>query len=330
MTRRTMRAVVVGRAGGPDVLELRDDWPRPPAEEGRVLIRVMAFGLNRGELFTRLGHSPTVRFPRVLGIECAGVVEAAPGTAFAPGQKVVATTGGMGRRRDGSYAEFVSAPAASVHAVETGLDWPSLAAVPEAFHTAWGALEPALGISAGETLLIRGGTSAVGLVAADWARVRGLEVLATSRGVAKQARMRAFGVRHAVVDGGRVAPAVREIAADGVDRMLDLVGTAALADSLACVRTGGTLCMAGILGGEWTLREFSPGEEIPSTTKFTWFSSEATPMDAGALRSYLEGLENGVYRNPLDKIFRLEDVREAHAWMEASRACGKIVISVDG
>ncbi|NBP72440.1 MAG: NADPH:quinone reductase, partial [Alphaproteobacteria bacterium] len=117
-----MRAVVIKRPGNPEVLEVRDDWPRPEPEEGSVLIRVMAFGLNRGEMYTRLGHSPSVTFPRVLGIECAGIVEAAPGTEFESGQTVVATTGGMGRAYDGSYAEFVSVPAKHVHAVETTLD----------------------------------------------------------------------------------------------------------------------------------------------------------------------------------------------------------------
>lgn len=329
MTRDRMRAIVVERAGGPDVLELRDDWPRPPAREGRVLIRVKAFGLNRGELYTRLGHSPTVSFPRVLGIECAGEVEAAPGTPFAPGQAVVATTGGMGREYDGSYAEFVSVPAASVHAVETSLDWPALAAVPEIFHTAWGALEPGLDVASGEVLLIRGGTSAVGLMAADYASVRGVTVLSTSRRPAAAERLRAFGADHVVIDDGTIAPAVREIVADGVDKMFDLVGTAVLADSFACMRTGGTLCMAGILGGEWTLREFSPGAEIPSTTRFTHFSSSQTPMDTASLQSFLEGLERGTYRSPLQRVFRFEEIREAHALMESGAALGKIVVAVD-
>ena len=78
----TMRAIVIEQPGGPETLEIYDDWPRPVPEEGRVLIRVMAFGLNRGEIYTRLGHSPSVCFPRVLGIECVGIVEAAPGTEF--------------------------------------------------------------------------------------------------------------------------------------------------------------------------------------------------------------------------------------------------------
>lgn len=324
----SMRAIVIEEPGGPEVLETRDDWPRPAPVPGRVLIRVMAFGLNRGELYTRLGHSPSVTFPRVLGIECAGIVEAAPDTPFEPGQTVVATTGGMGRAYDGGYAEFTSVPADHVHAVETTLDWTQLAAAPEIFHTAWGALEPALGIDAGQTLLIRGGSSAVGLVAADYARTKGLTVLSTTRDSAKADRLREFGADHVVIDDGNIAPAVAEIVPGGVDAMFDLVGTKVIEDSFACVRRGGTLCMAGLLGGEWTIADFAPGAVIPSTTKFTYFSSSTTPMPTAALQGYLDGLADGRYRMPLDRVFRFDDIAEAHARMEANRAAGKIVVSV--
>ena len=94
------------------------------------------------------------------------------------------------------------------------------------------------------------------------------------------------------------------------------------------VDIGGTLCMAGILGGEWTLKEFLPGAAIPSTTKFTYFSSSSTPMTTGAFAEYLTGIEEGRYRDPLDRVFRFDDIREARAYMESNRACGKIVISV--
>ena len=324
----TMRAIVIEEAGGPEVLEIRDDWPRPEPVPGRVLIRVMAFGLNRGELYTRLGHSPSVEFPRVLGIECAGIVEAAPDTAFEPGQTVIATTGGMGRAYDGGYAEFTSVPAAHVHGVETTLDWTQLAAAPEVFHTAWGALELSLGIVAGQTLLIRGGSSAVGLVAADYARAKGLTVLSTTRDPAKADRLREFGVDHVVIDDGNIAPAVRDIVPDGVDAMFDLVGTKVIADSFACMRIGGTLCMAGLLGGEWTIADFAPGAVIPSTTRFTYFSSSSTPMPTAALQGYLDGLADGRYRLPLDRVFGFDDIQAAHACMESNQAIGKIVVSV--
>ena len=323
-----MRAIVIEQAGGPEALELWEDWPRPEPEAGRVLIRIMAFGLNRGEMYTRLGHSPSVQFPRVLGIECAGIVEAAPDTEFERGQSVIATTGGMGRAYDGSYAEFVSVPAAHVHAVETTLDWVQLAAVPEVLHTAWGALEPALGIEPGQFLLIRGGSSSVGLVAANLAKQMGLTVLSTTRDPVKADLLRSFGVDHVVMETGQIAAGVKEIAPDGVDAMFDLVGTKVLDDSFACVRRGGTLCMAGLLGGEWEVENFAPGATIPSTTKFTYFSSSATPLSTSALQRYLTGLEDGSYRMPLDRVFAFDDIQEAHAYMESNAAAGKIVVTL--
>lgn len=321
-----MRAVVVARAGGPEVLEIRNDWPKPDAQDGRVLIRVMAFGLNRGEVYTRQGHSPSVVFPRVLGIECAGIVEAAPGTPFVAGQTVIATTGGMGRAYDGSYAEFVSVPAGSAHAVESNLDWPQLAALPEAFHTAWGALEPALGIIGGQTLLVRGGSSAIGLVATNYAAAKDITVLSTTRDPAKAEKMMAYGARHVVIGGDGIASAVREIVPDGVDAMFDLVGTKVIADSFACIRTGGTLCMAGLLGGEWVIDAFAPGATIPSTTKFTYFSSSSTSMPTAALQAYIGGIESGRYRQPLERVFSFDDIRAAHVLMESDSAAGKIVV----
>ena len=323
-----MRAIVIEQAGGPEALELWEDWPRPEPEAGRVLIRIMAFGLNRGEMYTRLGHSPSVQFPRVLGIECAGIVEVAPDTEFERGQSVIATTGGMGRAYDGSYAEFVSVPAAQVNALATTLDWVQLAAVPEVFHTAWGALELALRIERGQSLLIRGGSSSVGLVAANLAKQTGLTVLSTTRDPAKADLLRSFGVDHVVMETGQIAAGVKEIASDGVDAMLDLVGTKVLDDSFACVRRGGTLCMAGLLGGEWEVENFAPGAAIPSTTKFTYFSSSATPLSTLALQRYLTGLEDGSYRMPLDRVFAFDDIQEAHTYMESNAAAGKIVVTL--
>ena len=105
-------------------------------------------------------------FPRVLGIEAAGVIEAAPGTDFDIGSKAVAMMGGMGRSFDGGYAEYTLVPAACVTPVKTDLDWARLGALPEVLQTAWGSLHVGVGLQAGDSLLVRGGTSSVGLMAA--------------------------------------------------------------------------------------------------------------------------------------------------------------------
>src|SRR6516225_18876 len=125
-----MKAAVMYEPGGPEVLQI-ERWPIPTPGEGQVLIRVMAFGLNRSEMFTRQGHSPGVRFPRILGIEAVGVVEEAPGAGFSKGDVVATVMGGMGRVFDGSYAEYTCVPASQVQAIKTRLPWEKLGAIPE-------------------------------------------------------------------------------------------------------------------------------------------------------------------------------------------------------
>ena len=172
-----------------------------------MLIRVKAFGLNRSELHTRLGLAEGVTFPRVPGIEATGVVEAAPGGEFEPGRQVVAMMGGMGRTFDGGYAEYTCVPAANVIAFTSELDWATLGAVPEMLQTAYGSLTVGLDFQPGQTLLIRGGTSSVGMAAAVLAKHRGLTVLSTTRRADRFDALRAIGVDHPLLDDGDVADA---------------------------------------------------------------------------------------------------------------------------
>jgi NADPH:quinone reductase-like Zn-dependent oxidoreductase len=134
-----MKAAVIYAAGGPEVLKV-ESRPVPAPRAGEVLIRVKAFGLNRSELFTRQGHSPGVKFPRILGIEAVGLVEEAPGGEFRPGDVVATAMGGMGRQFDGGYAEYTCVPATQVQAIKTELPWETLGAIPEMLQTSWGSL----------------------------------------------------------------------------------------------------------------------------------------------------------------------------------------------
>src|SRR6266576_2523600 len=165
----TMRAIVLDAPGPPDALTIRE-LPVPTPAAGWVLIEVKAFGLNRSELHTRQGLASGVTFPRVLGIEAAGVVAQCPGGEFSVGQQVATMMGGMGRTFDGGYAEYTCVPASQVIPFQSGLDWATLGAIPEMLQTSYGSLTVGLNAQRGQTLLIRGGTSSVGMASAVLAK----------------------------------------------------------------------------------------------------------------------------------------------------------------
>jgi NADPH:quinone reductase-like Zn-dependent oxidoreductase len=320
-----MQAVVVREPGGPEVLRL-EELAVPEARPGWVLVRVRAFGLNRSELVTRRGGSgDAVRFPRVLGIECVGEVVEAPGADLRRGQRVVAAMGGMGRDYDGGYAQYALLPVAQVIPVETTLDWPRLGAIPESFGTAWGSLDQ-LALKAGGSLLVRGGTSSVGMAAITISKDHGLTVFATTRQDGKRAALEAAGVDHVVIDDGRAAAKVREIAPAGVDGLLELVGPGSLIDSLTAVGAGGRACISGFLEGDWNV-EPGRAESARLGIPLTRFRSGTINVDSYGeiFQDIVRRVEEGRYRDNLDRTFPLAEIGEAHRHMEANRAAGKVV-----
>jgi NADPH:quinone reductase-like Zn-dependent oxidoreductase len=327
-----MRAAIVESPGKPEVLELRE-VPRPKSRSGWVLIKVMAFGLNRSEIFTRQGHSgAAVTFPRILGIECVGVVEAAPDSALEPGQKVAAVMGGMGRAYDGSYAEYTLVPVTHVMPVTTELPWETFAAIPEAFLTAWGSLVTSLKVEKGDTLLIRGGTSSVGMAAVILAKDLGARVIATTRNPAKKQALMANGADHVVIDDGSIVDAALELFPAGVSHVLELIGPTTLLDSLRAAAPQGVVCNTGILGNAWVIKEFEPMAAIPSSVYLTTFLSETVDASASTsdLQRVLDAASDGRYRVIPNRVFRLDEIVEAHRYMEANEATGKIVVRVSG
>jgi NADPH:quinone reductase len=321
-----MRAVVLTAPGPVTNLELRE-LPIPTPRAGEVLIRVMAFGLNRSELLTRLGLSgDAVTYPRVLGIEATGTVVAAPGGEFRPGQQVVAMMGGMGRTIDGGYAEYTCVPATQVIAFRSSLPWSVLGAVPEMLQTAHGSLTVGVDARPGQTLLVRGGTSSVGMAAAALAHRWGLTVLATTRDPGKADVLTRLGVDHVLVDDGHVADQVRRIAPAGVDGAIELVGTATLPDTLRATAVHGTVCFTGMLSQQWTVPDFYPIDYLPAGVRLTSYSGDAADLPAEVLQDFLDDVADGRVRLPLGQVFGLEQVREAHAVMEANRAAGKLVV----
>ncbi len=323
--RSTMRAAVLREAGGPEMLRL-EDWPAPVPAIGEVLIRVKAFGLNRSEMFTRQGLSPGIRLPRVLGIEAVGVVAHAPGGEFARDQVVATAMGGMGRQFDGSYADYVCVPAIQVQPVHTALGWDVLGALPEMLQTAWGSLDKALHLERGEILLVRGGSTSVGLAAAAIARNRGAQVIATTRNPAREGMLRANGARDVVIDTGAVADQVRRLVPRGADKVLELVGTATLADSLRCACQRGIVCMTGMVGNKWSLADFSPMDVIPTAVCLTTYDGGPEDFMRTPLDELARDVADGRLSVHVGRTFRLDEIAEAHRCMEENRAGGKIVV----
>jgi NADPH:quinone reductase-like Zn-dependent oxidoreductase len=325
MTPKTMKAVVIRKPGAPEVLVIEElPVPRPPL--GSVLIRVKAFGLNRSELFTRLGQSPGVTFPRVLGIEAVGIVEAAPGGEFEPGQIVATAMGGMGRQFDGGYAEYTCVPAVQVQTINTTLDWQTLGALPEMIQTAWGSLNSALQLQPGQSLLVRGGTTSVGLAAAALAKQQGAIVAATTRKAERETMLKDNGAQHVFIDNGEIADDVHRVFPDGVNKVLELIGTTTLLDSLRCVARFGSVCMTGIVGNAWALEQFSPMGAIPHTVNLTTYSGGSRDFIDTPLQAVVKDVEENRLAPRIGRVFQLDDIVAAHRCMEDNAAGGKIVV----
>ena len=320
-----MKAAVIHEAGGPEVLKI-ESRPIPAPQKGEVLIRVKAFGLNRSELFTRQGHSPGVNFPRVLGIEAVGLVEGAPGNEFRRGDTVATAMGGMGRQFDGGYAEYTCVPATQVRVIKTELAWETLGAIPEMLQTAWGALFKSLRIEKRELLLIRGGTTSVGLAAAAIAKRHGAFVAATTRKPDRDRLLRENGADEAFIDTGLIAEQVKAKYPEGVDKVLELVGTTTLEDSLRCAKPRGIVCMTGIVGDKWSFDHFSPMDAIPTAVSLTTYAGGSKDFVSLPLQDLVEQIATGALRIQVGRTFHLDEIVEAHRCMEENKAGGKIVV----
>jgi len=320
-----MKAWVIHSAGGPEQFQL-EEQPMPTPQDGWALIRVRAFGLNRSEWFTRRGDSPTVQFPRILGIECVGEIVHAGGLKLPVGARVAAMMGGMGRQFDGAYAEYALVPHASLFRLNSQLPWATLAALPELLQTTHGSLHVGLEIERAESLLIRGGTSSIGLAAMALAKQAGLRVGTTTRNSAQETDLIHAGADEVWIDNGRLAEQIAASIFKPYDRVLELIGTSTLLDSLGCVGRGGIVCMTGILGGQWSLDDFHPMGDIPTGVKLTSYSGEAADLTDKQLQNYLDQVAAGSLTLKTGPVFDFADLVAAHRLMDQNQAGGKIVV----
>jgi putative PIG3 family NAD(P)H quinone oxidoreductase len=326
-----MRAIVITRPGGPEVLELRA-VPLPAPGAGGIRVRVHATAVNRADLLQRRGAYPAPPGvpPDVPGLEYAGVVDAVGSgvTRWRTGQRVMGLVGG------GSYAEYVVTGAEEAIPVPDGMSFEDAAAVPEAFITAHDALVTQMKLAAGETLLIHAVGSGVGTAALQLARVAGARVIGTQRSSWKLERAGEFGLDTGVVVSGDVfAAAVLEATGGaGVDVVMDLVGGPWLGESLRALRTRGRIILVGLVAGathDLDLRQLlRKRASITGTVLRTRSLAEKIDVARAFERDVLPLLAAGTVVPVVDRVFPLEEAARAHAFIEENRNFGKVVLRV--
>ena len=320
MISKTMKAVLLTRPTPAEEIRLTQ-VPVPEVRPGWVLVKVKAFGLNHSEQLLRLGEiwADYIQKPIIPGIECVGEVADPSDSPLEVGQKVAALMGGMGRSFHGSYAEYALLPAHHVFPISASLSWRELAAVPETWFTAWGSLFECLRLEPRDTLLLRGGTCALGYAVIQIARALGCHVIATTHRESKLPLL--AEADEALLDMGTLAGRV-----SGVTKVLELVGPRTLRDTLGCVKKGGVVCSTGILGGVSVLDGFDPIKDIPNGVYLTgFFSNYPTQPVMDAIFSFLR---NHRLTPHVGAVFDLAHIGDACGAQDSGTVNGKIVVTV--
>ncbi len=326
-----MRAIVIARPGGPEVLELRD-VPRPAPHRGEVSVRIRATAVNRADLLQRMGHypAPPDAPPDIPGIEFAGEVDAVGEGAidWKVGDRVFGLAGG------GAYAEGIVTHARAVARVPSSLTFEQAAATPEAFITAFDALVTQARLGCGERVLIHAVGSGVGTAAAQIARAIGARAIGTARTPGKIDRARELGLDEGIlVRDGRFAEAVMNRTEQaGADVILELVGGDYLSEDLACAALRARIVVVGLLGGART--EMDLGAVLRKRLTILGTVLRARPLEEKVqtlqtfARHVVPLLASGALRPVIDRTFPLADAAKAHAYMASNDGFGKIVLTV--
>ena len=314
-----MKAVKIYQAGGPEQL-IYQDVPTPDIKEGWSLVKIKGFGINHSEIFTREGKSPSVQFPRILGIECVGEVAQSSTPALAVGQKVVSIMGEMGRAFDGSYAEYVLLPNEQIYPVHTDLDWTTLAAIPETYYTACGSLQQ-LRIAPQDRVLVRGAGSGVGVAFAQLLKAQFPHIVlhGSTRNPAKATRLQAVGFDEVITE------ADSKLQTDqSYDKILELVGPATLRDSFSHINEHGIVCNTGQLGNIWYVNDFDPIIELKNNSYLTaFYSGNVSQAKLNAMFDYIRQFNVKIL---IERVFALEQVPEAHRFLQSTDGFGKVVV----
>lgn len=325
-----MRAIVVDRPGGPEVLHLAEA-PDPVPAPGEVLLRVRGSAVNRADILQRLGfYPPPPGASSILGLEASGVVEAVtPGVdTWRVGDQACALLSG------GGYAELVAVPAGQLMPVPEGLDLLTAAAVPEVFLTAHDNLVTRGGLRSGETVLVQGGCGGVGTAAIQLARRAGATVLTTAGSDERLERCRELGatglINHRT---GDVVARVRELTGGrGADVILDVMGASHLSANLECLAEDGRLVVIGLQGG--ARAELDLGamlrrrQTLIATTLRSRPAAQKAAIVARAVADVLPGFADGTLRAVIDAVFPLADAAAAHRRMESGGHVGKLLLDV--
>lgn len=327
-----MRAVEITSFGAPDVLRL-GERPLPQAGAGDLLIRVSASGINRPDVLQRLGHyAPPPGTSDLPGLEVAGVIEAGDAAAMAEagfriGDRVCALVAG------GGYAQWCAAPVVQCLPVPDGLSDVEAASLPETFFTVWSNVFDRGRLQPGETLLIQGGTSGIGVTAIQLARAFGATVIVTAGNDAKCSACLSMGAHHAINYKAQdfVSEVQRITAGKGVDVVLDMVGGDYVAREVECLAEDGRIVIIAVQGGIQS--GFNAGLVLRRRLTITGSTLRPRPVAfKGAIARALRErawplLASGAIKPVIHSTFAAADAAQAHVLMESGQHIGKIVLT---
>ena len=328
-----MRAIVITKPGGPEVLELRE-VALPEPSPGQVRVRIRACAVNRADLMQRMGFypAPADAPPDIPGLELAGEVDAvgAGVSELAPGDRVFGVVAG------GAYAEAVTVHARTLARIPVALDFTQAAAVPEAFITAYDAMVLQGALGAGDVVVVHAVGSGVGTAAVQIARAIGARAIGTARTAAKLDRARELGMDEGIVPGNKdggpdFAARVKELTGgQGADLVLELVGGSYVPESLASLREKGRLVLVGLLAG--TRADLDLGLVLRRRLRMLGTVLRARPLEEKILAAQLLDrlaplFAAGRLKPVVDRVLPLEKAAEAHAYVAANEGFGKVVLT---